>query len=112
MGDPIKISRLKIHNSSQRARRLSVTAYIEWVLGLSRAATAPFVLTAIDPDTGAMFARNPWSTPFGSRVAFADLAGRQTQWTADRREFLGRHGTLDSPAALTGRAPLSRRTRR
>ncbi len=109
MGDPIKISRLKIRNTSQRARRLSVTAYVEWVLGSSRAAAAPFVVTAVDPDTGAMFAHNPWNHVFGSRVAFADLAGRQTQWTADRREFLGRHGTLDRPAALTGRAPLSQR---
>ena len=31
--DPIKISRLKIANRSGRARRLSVTAYVEWVLG-------------------------------------------------------------------------------
>src|SRR5205085_6812699 len=38
----------------------------------------------------------------GSRVAFADLAGRQTTWTGDRREFLGRNGTLDNPAALAG----------
>ncbi len=109
MGDPIKISRLKIRNTSQRARRLSVTAYAEWVLGHSRASTAPFIVTAIDPGTGAMFAHNPWNTLFGSRVAFADLAGRHTQCTADRREFLGRHGTLDSPAALTGHAPLSGR---
>ena len=39
---------------------------------------------------------------FGSRVAFADLGGRQTAWTGDRREFLGRNGTLDNPAALAG----------
>jgi len=109
MDDPIKISRLKIRNTSQRARRLSLTAYVEWVLGPLRAATAPFVVTTIDPGTGAMFAHNPWNTAFGSRVAFADLAGSQTQWTADRREFLGRHGALDRPAALSGRAPLSRR---
>jgi cyclic beta-1,2-glucan synthetase len=109
MDDPIKISRLRIHNSSPKARKLSVTAYIEWVLGQSRPATAPFVVTAIDPATGAMFAHNPWNTQSGSRVAFADLAGKQTQWTADRREFLGRHGTLERPAALTGRTPLSQR---
>src|SRR6266480_4954271 len=108
-GDALKISRLKIRNTSPRPRRLSVTAYVEWVLGSSRAACAPFIVTAIDPDTGAMFARNPWSAEFGSRVAFADLAGRQTQWTADRREFLGRHGTLDRPAALAGGTALSGR---
>jgi cyclic beta-1,2-glucan synthetase len=110
MGDPIKISRLSIRNTSQRTRHLSITAYAEWVLGTARGASAPFVLTDLDPDTGALFARNPWDAAFGSRVAFADLAGQQSQWTADRSEFLGRHGTLEMPAALAGRVPLSGRT--
>ena len=34
--DPIKISRLTVRNASARTRRLSVTAYVEWVLGSSR----------------------------------------------------------------------------
>ena len=110
LDDPIKISRLTIRNTSARPRRLSVTAYVEWVLGPSRSASAPFIVTEIEPETGALLARNPWNTAFGSRVAFADLAGRQTTWTGDRREFLGRNGTLDNPAALATEAPpLSKR---
>ncbi|MET0497820.1 MAG: glucoamylase family protein [Steroidobacteraceae bacterium] len=105
--DPVKISRLRLHNTSDRSRRLSVSAYIEWVLGTSRSASAPFVITEIDSQTGAMFASNPWNSGFSSRVAFADLSGRQTRWTGDRREFLGRHGRLEQPAALTGDAVLS-----
>jgi cyclic beta-1,2-glucan synthetase len=105
--DPIKISRLKVTDRSGRARRLSITVYVEWVLGTTRAATAPFIVTAIDEKTGAMLARNPWSIEFGKRVAFADLAGRQVSWTGDRREFIGRNGTLDQPAALAEAAALS-----
>ncbi|WP_407643994.1 GH36-type glycosyl hydrolase domain-containing protein [Dongia deserti] len=105
--DPIKISRLKLRNTSGRTRRLSVTAYVEWVLGPSRAASAAFVTTEIDSDTGAMFARNPWNPSFGSRVAFADYGGQQTDWTGDRREFIGRNGTLANPEALAGGEPLS-----
>ena len=107
--DPIKISRLKITDRSGRSRRLSVTAYVEWVLGASRWTSAPFVVTGIDPETGAMLARNPWSNDFGQRVAFADLAGGQISWTGDRSEFLGRNGTLDQPAALASTRPLSNR---
>jgi cyclic beta-1,2-glucan synthetase len=106
---PIKISRLKIRNRSSRVRHLSVTAYVEWVLGPSRSASLPFVTTEIDSESGAMFARNPWSAAFGSRVAFADLRGSQTDWTGDRREFIGRNGMLANPLALASAAPLSNR---
>ena len=64
LADPIKISRLTLRNTSGRAQALSVTAYVEWVLGPSRAAAAPFVTTEIDPETGAMFASNPWNAAF------------------------------------------------
>jgi cyclic beta-1,2-glucan synthetase len=107
--DPIKISRLKITNRSGRARRLSVTAYVEWVLGASRTVTAPFVVTEADPETGAIFARNSWNDQFGERVAFADLNDQQTSWTADRMEFVGRDGALDRPLALSAPASLSGR---
>jgi cyclic beta-1,2-glucan synthetase len=60
LADPIKIARLRIRNRGARTRRLSVTAYVEWVLGQSRSATAPFVTTEIDAKTGALLARNPW----------------------------------------------------
>ena len=104
--DPVKISRLRLRNTSDRTRHISVTAYVEWVLGPSRSGCAPFVMTDIDSGSGAMFARNAWNSAFASRVAFADLNGAQTDWTGDRREFIGRNGTLARPAALAGAAPL------
>jgi cyclic beta-1,2-glucan synthetase len=107
--DPIKVTRLTLRNESGRARRLSVTAYVEWALGTSRAASAPFIVTEIDPTTGAILAGSTWNRDFGARVAFADLGGAQTAWTADRTEFLGRNGTLDHPAALERRDRLTGR---
>jgi cyclic beta-1,2-glucan synthetase len=109
LADPLKISRLKLRNLSGRTRRLSVTAYVEWVLGASRAAAAPFVTTRIDADSRAMFASNAWNPAFGERVAFVDLGGRQTRWTADRREFIGRNGALTTPAGLAQGSGLSGR---
>ena len=109
IADSIKISRLKITNLSRRSRHLSVVAYVEWVLGTSRSATAPFVLTEIDPESGAILARNPWNDQFGERVSFADLGGLQTSWTGDRTEFLGREGGMDRPLALSRGRLLSNR---
>jgi cyclic beta-1,2-glucan synthetase len=108
--DPVKISILEVGNRSRRDRMLSVTAYAEWVLGQERGATAPFVLTEKDEPTGALFARNPWNESFAAGVAFADLGGRQTAWTCDRTEFLGRNGTLVAPSALAPAGRLSGKT--
>ncbi|WP_231382128.1 GH36-type glycosyl hydrolase domain-containing protein [Sphingobium indicum] len=107
VADPIKITRIKLRNTTSRQRRLSITAYVEWVLGTARAASAPYVVTSIDPETSAMFARNPWNAAFAGRVAFLDLGARQTNWTGDRREFIGRNGCLSDPIALAASAPLS-----
>jgi cyclic beta-1,2-glucan synthetase len=107
--DSIKILRLKITNHSGRERHLSITSYVEWVLGPNRTSTAPFVVTEFNPETGAIFAQNPRNDQFGERVAFMDLNGRQTSWTGDRTEFLGRDGALDRPLALSPRILLSNR---
>jgi len=109
LADSIKLSRLRIRNRSTRVRRLSITAYVEWALGANGTVPAPFIVTAIDAATGALFARNAWRAEFGERVAFVDLGGVQSSLTADRTEFLGRHGAVDRPAALARSTPLSGR---
>ncbi|HKV04693.1 MAG TPA: protein ndvB, partial [Candidatus Acidoferrales bacterium] len=98
--DSIKISRLTLRNNSDRSRRLSITAYAEWALGSSRSAMSPYIVTELDEQTGALFARNMWGGAFAGRIAFTDLGGRQIDCTADRKEFLGRNGSLEHPAAL------------
>ncbi len=107
--DPVKISRLVLENDSGRARRLSVTAYVEWVLGTSRGAAAPYIVTELDAQSRAMFAQSEWGGEFGGRIAFADLAGKQTSYTGDRTEFLGRNGSSARPAALERGGALSRK---
>ncbi|XBS68343.1 hypothetical protein ABK905_16525 [Acerihabitans sp. KWT182] len=107
LNDAVKISRLTLRNVSPHPLRLSVSAYAEWVLGTSRGASGPFLITEHDESTGAVLVRNSWSTSFQGRVAFADLAGRQNGFTADRTEFLGRNGSMHAPAALLSGGRLS-----
>lgn len=104
----VKLSRLRLRNVSGRRRRLSVTGYVEWVLGTTRSVPRMQIVTTQDEVTGALFARNPSNEEFGARVAFADF-GAADGFTADRTEFLGRHGSVDRPAALQAGRGLSGR---
>jgi cyclic beta-1,2-glucan synthetase len=105
---PVKVSLLRLRNETERKRRISVTSYAEWVLGVERGRMAPLIITELDSDTGAIFARNPYNNEFAHRVAFADISESDRTITCDRKEFLGRNRSHSSPAAL-GRVKLSGR---
>lgn len=97
---PVKFMALKVHNRSGRARKLSATSYVEWVLGDLRPRTAMHISSEIDPKSGALFSRNRYSSEFAERVAFLDVDETTRSLSADRTEFIGRNGSLSDPAAL------------
>ena len=99
--DAVKFSVLKVSNDSGRARRLSVTGYVEWVLGDLKAKTTMHVVTEIDPLSGALYARNAYSTEFAEHIAFFDVDDSARTFSGDRVEFIGRNGTMKNPAAMS-----------
>ena len=96
----VKFTVLKVRNQSGRSRRLSVSGYVEWVLGDLRPKTMMHVITRMDPQSGALFAYNPYNSEFGSQVAFFNVDHATRTISGDRNEFLGRNGTLTRPAAM------------
>ena len=98
---PIKFAVLKVRNKSGRSRRLSATGYAEWVLGELRTKSMMHVITEMDPNSGALLARNVYSTDFGERVAFFDVDDETRSFSGDRTEFIGRNGTPENPAAMS-----------
>ena len=99
--DPVKIIQLRLENTWNRPRRVTVTYYAEWVLGVSRSASQPYIVPEYDHASGALLARNAYNTEFGERVAFLAANKAPHGLTTDRAEFLGRMGDLSRPAALS-----------
>jgi cyclic beta-1,2-glucan synthetase len=97
----IKFNVIRLRNDSGRRRRLSVTGYVEWVLADLRPKSMMYVTTEMDRNIGAIFARNPYSTEFADRGAFFGVDDTSCTVSGDRTEFLGRNGTLSTPAAMT-----------
>jgi cellobiose phosphorylase len=102
----VKFSVLKVRNESGRARQLSATGYVEWVLGDLRPKSTMHVITEIDPAIGAFYARNAYNTEFADRTAFFDVDDMTRTYSGDRAEFIGRNGALGHPAGMT-RSQLS-----
>lgn len=102
---PAKLSRLRIANTSEAARRVEVVFYNRLVLGVTAARSGPFVVTRRMPDLEAIVASNTYNNEFAHLVAgVALLRGPEVDTvslTADRGAFLGRNGRLSAPAAVT-----------
>ena len=102
--DPVKITRVRITNKSDRPRRLSMFAYQQWVLGNSTTDAKRQVSVRHDQTRKAILATNPHRAVFGDYVAFSTAASFRSvtsiDCTTDRESFLGRYGSLDSPRAL------------
>ncbi|HEY0673359.1 MAG TPA: glucoamylase family protein, partial [Longimicrobiales bacterium] len=96
----VRISTLRLSNLGTTTRTLRLTAYAEWTLGVLREHTHPFVRTTHQAAQSAIYASNTFDPQFNSWMAFLALSEPLTGYTADRREFIGRNGTLADPSGL------------
>ncbi|MDQ3605137.1 MAG: hypothetical protein M3418_02955, partial [Gemmatimonadota bacterium] len=101
--EAVRISLLRVSNRDARPRRLTVTAYAEWTLGVLREHTQHQVRTEFDGELGTIFAQNFFDPQFADQVAFHAISEAVASHTGDRREFLGRNGSVAAPEALTRR---------
>ena len=96
----VKFIVLKIKNLTERTRRISITGYIEWVLGGLREKNAMHIITEADHQSGAIFARNSYNMEFPNRICFFNSSASIRTITGNRMEFLGRNGKLADPAVM------------
>jgi len=98
--DPVKLSVLTLTNTSAVSRRLSVFGYVEWCLGPPRPGDRRFVVSEVDDESAAIFARNAYNGEYSGRVAFWHATEPPRSYTCDRGDFIGRHCSPARPAAL------------
>jgi cyclic beta-1,2-glucan synthetase len=119
--DPLRLTILRLRNTSGRTRRLTLFAYYRLILGTTPAESGRFVTIANDAESHALFAQNRLSAEFGEAVAFSALgelsggASTADQRNAarscgDRAAFLGPRGTVARPATVASGARLAGRT--
>ncbi|MDR3708685.1 MAG: glucoamylase family protein [Capsulimonadaceae bacterium] len=96
----VRVQILKLRNNSDRRRRLTLTAYAEWVLGTEREETQSHIQTLFDRQSQAIFARNASRRDYPHNVTFLAINRATSSYTCDRTEFLGRNGGPSHPEGL------------
>jgi cyclic beta-1,2-glucan synthetase len=105
--DAVRISILRVTNEGEQPRRIGLTSYVEWTLATLREHSQHQVITAFDSELQAHQAYNTFNPGFASERAFVALSEPVLAQTSDRREFIGRNGSIGRPAALVAGKPLS-----
>ncbi|PZS06121.1 MAG: hypothetical protein DLM69_00425, partial [Candidatus Chloroheliales bacterium] len=67
---PFKRSQLRLRNLSDQPRRLNITYYAEWVMGVTREDSSRYVISEWDAAAEALFAHNPYNNEFAANIAF------------------------------------------
>lgn len=106
--ESVKLWRLKLNNQTNKVKYLSLTYYVEWVLGTQREHTNPFVLTSYHNEHEYLSAENIYTSNFTNTKAFIFSSEMIKGYTGDRQEFLGLKGSVIEPQGLDTK--LSNRT--
>jgi cellobiose phosphorylase len=111
--DPVKITRLRVVNRSDRPRKLSLFSYVHWALGGLACETLRSVSTEFASQRCAILATNAGRDVYGECVAFSavschPLPSCEGSFTCDRAAFLGDAGDIAAPSALTSPGELDR----
>jgi len=96
--EAVKLWSLRMTNQTDQVKYLTLTYYVEWVLGTNREHTKPYIMTYYNNEHEYLGARNIYTMNFQNRLAYLFSSERIIGYTGDRQEFLGTTGSIQKPA--------------
>lgn len=99
--EPLKLWKLTLKNNSETARKLVLTLYVEWILGVNREFSAPYVVTSYNAENSTLYAKSIYNYSFRRNKSFIFSSETISGYTGDRKEFLGANGSVRQPYGLS-----------
>jgi len=96
----VKFWKIKLVNNDNKPKRLELYLYVDWLLGINRHQTSPFLITGYDQKAKILTSVNHYNNEFAGRVVFLGTSAELSSFTTSRLEFLGRDHSVQSPSAL------------
>lgn len=97
LDESLKLWNLTLTNRSDRVKYVSLTYYVEWVLGTQGEQTNPYILTSYNNEHECLFAKNIYTMNFQNTYSYLFSSETIIGYTGDRQEFLGQKGSVREP---------------
>lgn len=99
MEDSIKVTLIKLKNKSKEKREISITYYIEPVLGVHEHFNRHHIYTEMD-NNEILLLKNNFNNDFQNRIAFMFSSDKIQSYTGDKCTFMGLGGDKKQPSSL------------
>ena len=96
----VKISIVKLKNTTENEITLDVAYYLKPVLGVEVSQTSPYIVTSFDGGLNAIFIKNVYSSDFRGLTAFLSCSEENITYTGQRLEFIGDDMDLSEPQGM------------
>ena len=100
LDEPIKIWNLNLTNASKEHKDLTITYYVEWALGPQREQSMPYIVSDYNNEYEFLTAKSIYNYNYHRHKAFIFSSEMIKGYTGNRREFLGRKGSILKPEGL------------
>ena len=100
LDESVKLWRLELTNTSDREKYISVTYFVDWVLGLDRDHTDQYIVSSYNNEHEYLYAKNTYDFTFRKQRSFIFSSEMITGYTGNRREFFGLKGSITDPEGL------------
>ena len=109
--DTIKLNLLSLKNKSNKDRHITLYYYLEPSAGILRDYSRGYIFFDYDPVAQSLFFNNGFRNQMSDKIFFMSFGNNpgEVGWTSDKKEFIGRTGSYESPKALK-KASLSNYT--
>lgn len=100
MDKSVKVSHVTLTNTTKDERYFTMYYYLEWVLGVGRDPTSPYIVTSYNNEYEYLYAKNVYNYGFRKHRAFIFSSEMIIGYTGDRQQVFGANGSIRNPVGL------------
>ncbi|OQB16078.1 MAG: N,N'-diacetylchitobiose phosphorylase [Firmicutes bacterium ADurb.Bin193] len=95
---PTKISILELNNKTDKRRKITLTYYVNPIIGVGEREAKPFIKT--EKRGGFITAQNSYNTDYPDQTVYVSSSEEITSFTCDKRELFGTSRFMQTPNGL------------